>query len=184
MAKNIFLAILLIAPTIFSAETKGGMPQLNPESFSSQIFWLVTLFAILFIFIHFFFFPKLIKIRQEREKTVENYLQKANEINDSVNKIVEKMRKDFENAKNEQNITLKEAFDNNKKILDQKILEINEEFDEKKNKLNTQIENNKEKILSELPEICVKLSDDLYEKIMKKKSKGSISEFRKLLDEK
>ena len=89
MAKNIFLAILLIAPTIFSAETKGGMPQLNPESFSSQIFWLVTLFAILFIFIHFFFFPKLIKIRQEREKTVENYLQKANEINDSVNKIVE-----------------------------------------------------------------------------------------------
>ena len=54
----------------------------------------------------------------------------------------------------------------------------------KKNKHNTQIENNKEKILSELPEICVKLSDDLYEKIMKKKSKGSISEFRKLLDEK
>ena len=34
------IIIFLSFGNVFSADGKGGMPQLNPESFSSQLFWL------------------------------------------------------------------------------------------------------------------------------------------------
>ena len=69
----------------------------------------------------------------------------------------------------------------NKKIFGKKILEINNDFEEKKSKLNSDIEKNKELISNELPKLCVNLSDNLYEKIMGEKKKGSVSDFKKLI---
>ena len=43
------------------------------------------------------------------------------------------------------------------------------------------IEENKEMITKELPKLCVNLSDNLYEKIMGEKKKGSVSDFKKLI---
>ena len=45
------------------------------------------------------------------------------------------MNKEFEEVKNEQNALIKKTFDENKKIFDKKILEINNDFEDKKNKL-------------------------------------------------
>ena len=66
-----FLSMLLISKLAFSTENEGGMPQLKPESFSSQVFWLILLFTILFLIIHFYFLPKLNEIRGKREKTID-----------------------------------------------------------------------------------------------------------------
>lgn len=184
MNKFVFFSLFFIVENTLLAEEKSGMPQLNPESFTSQIFWLIILFALLFYFNHYLFLPKLKDIRKQRDEKIEGYLSQAQEINTSVTTIVEKMRKEFEDAKSEQNLILKETFDVNKEILDKKILEINEEFEQKKDKLNSEIQNNKREITLDLPDICVKLSDNLYEKIMGKKSKGSIKDFNKLFEDK
>ena len=45
--QNIFLSFLFLVET-FAAES-GGMPQLNPEFWVSQIFWLTITFGILYI---------------------------------------------------------------------------------------------------------------------------------------
>ena len=75
---------------------------------------------------------------------------------------------------------------NNFNLLDneqcfKKILEINNDFEEKKNKLNSDIEKNEELISNELPKLCVNFSDNLYEKIMGEKNKGSVSDFKKII---
>ena len=181
MLRYLFLLYLLIFETISASEKKGGMPQLNPESFSSQIFWLTLLFIILFLVNHYFFLPKIKNIRKKRDDTIENYLDEAKKLNDSFNSLVEKMNKEFEEVKNEQNALIKKAFEENKEIFDKKILEINNEFEDKKNKLQSDIEENKEMITKELPKLCVNLSDNLYEKIMGQKTKGSVSDFKKLI---
>ena len=181
MFKYTFSFYLLITDTISASEEKGGMPQLNPESFSSQIFWLTLLFIILFAINHYFFLPKIKNIRKKRDDTIENYLDEAKKLNDSFNSLVEKMNKEFEEVKNEQNALIKKTFDENKKVFDKKILEINNEFEDKKNKLQSDIEENKEMITKELPKLCVNLSDNLYEKIMGQKTKGSVSDFKKLV---
>ena len=91
------------------------------------------------------------------------------------------MNKEFDEVKNEQNALIKKTFEENKKIFDKKILAINNEFEDKKNKLQSDIEENKEMITKELPKLCVNLSDNLYEKIMGEKTKGSVSDFKKLI---
>ncbi len=171
----------LFSQSIEASENKGGMPQLNPESFVSQIFWLGLLFFILFLFNHYVFLPRLQKIRKKRDETIQSHLDEAKRINDSINIIVEKMKKDFDDAKNTQNSLIKKTFEENKKILDEKVLEINEEFDRKKEKLDSNMQKNKEFIVSQLPKLCLTLSDDLYEKIMGEKNKANIDDFKNFL---
>ena len=50
----------------------------------------------------------------------------------------------------------------------------------KKSSFYKSIEKNEKTILSNLPSICVSLSDNLYEKIMGEKNKGSIKEFKEI----
>ena len=181
MIRNAFISVLLFAETLKAEDGKGGMPQLNPESFSSQIFWLVLLFLILFVLIHFFFLPKIENIRKKRDETIDNYLSEAKKINDSINQIISRINKDFEQAKNKQSDELRQNFEANKQILDKKVLEINSEFEKKKIQLNNDIESNRKSIISNIPRECVKISDILYEKIMGEKKKGDIDEFRKII---
>ena len=181
MLRYIFPFYLLVTGKILASQEKGGMPQLNPESFSSQIFWLTLLFVILFLINHYYFLPQIKKIRKRRDEKIQSYLDEAKKLNDSFNSLVEKMNKEFDEAKIEQNTLIKKTFEENKKIFDKKILEINNDFEEKKSKLNSNIEKNKELISKELPKLCVNLSDNLYERIMGEKNKGSVSDFKKLV---
>ncbi len=184
MARCAFLSVIFFAEITRAADGKGGMPQLNPESFFSQIFWLTLLFVFLFSVIHYFFLPKILKIRKERDETINNYLNEAKKINDSINLIIDEMEKDFNNAKNRQSSELNKALEENKIKLSKRVAEINEEFEEKKVQLDIDINKNRDSITSNLPSICVKLSDILYEKIMKDKKKGNINEFQKIIGEK
>ena len=68
----LFLTIILLNETTFGAES--GMPQLNPESFSSQLFWLFVFFTILFISINNYFVPKIMKVRNKREETINSLI--------------------------------------------------------------------------------------------------------------
>ena len=61
LKKIIFFNLLFstfIAQISKSAES-GGMPQLNPEFWISQIFWLIISFGILFIVLSKFILPKI-----------------------------------------------------------------------------------------------------------------------------
>ena len=49
---------LFFSKEVFAAES-GGMPQLNPEFWISQIFWLIISFGILFIALSKFILPKI-----------------------------------------------------------------------------------------------------------------------------
>ena len=181
MLRYTFPFYFIVTDTILASEDKGGMPQLNPESFSSQIFWLTFLFVVLFLINHFFFLPKIKRIRKERDNTIQSYLDEAKKLNDSLNSLIEKMNKEFNEAKIQQNTLIKKAFDENKKNFDKKLLEINNDFEEKKSKLNSDIEKNRKLIINEIPKLCVNLSDNLYEKIMGEKNRGNISDFKKLI---
>ena len=74
--------LLFFSNKVLGAQGQGGMPQLNPASFSSQIFWLLISFSILFLIVHFFLLPRLKKIREHRDETINNYLSETLELLD------------------------------------------------------------------------------------------------------
>ena len=90
MLKKIILKILLInfvfCALAQSAES-GGMPQLNPEFWISQIFWLVLAFGALFIILSKFILPKISNNLESRKSQILENIEKQRK--DSENKIKE-----------------------------------------------------------------------------------------------
>lgn len=56
------------------------MPQLNPESFVTQLFWLLLTFSTLYFLLKTRGLPKIKAVLEMREKRVENDLQQAREL--------------------------------------------------------------------------------------------------------
>ena len=169
---------------VFAAEEKGGMPQLNPETFSSQLFWLIIFFVLIFIINHYFFLPKLEKIRLLRKKTIDEHVSDAENINNSIQKIIEKMDSELKIAKDHYNTHIKKIYEENRRIYEKTLKNLNEEIEEKKNIYLRSLSKNEESIRKKFPSICVNLSDTLYKNIMNDKDLSSIEEFKKFDEEK
>ena len=72
-----------------SAESRG-MPQLNPEFWISQIFWLVLTFSILFVVLSKFILPKISEnLESRKSKILENIQLAEKQREESENKIKE-----------------------------------------------------------------------------------------------
>ena len=73
----IFLSFFLIKEA-FAAES-GGMPQLNPEFWVSQIFWLVLTFGIMYLVLSKLILPKISNNLESRKSQIlENLRQLKN----------------------------------------------------------------------------------------------------------
>ena len=173
--------LLFFSKKVLGAEEQGGMPQLNPESFSSQIFWLFISFSILFLIIHFFLIPKLKKIRKKREETVDDYLSQTKKLNQQIDNIITKIDEELNNAKNSFNDKIKEELDKNKIIFENEVSLIEKNFEKKKDKLNSELLKSKNEIRNKIPKICMDLSSHLYQKILGDKIESDPEEFEKVV---
>ena len=88
MIKKIFFQSIFFnfffVKDVFSAES-GGMPQLNPEFWVSQIFWLTLTFGILYIVLSKLILPKISANLELRKSQIQDNIEAA-----------EKQRKDSE----------------------------------------------------------------------------------------
>ena len=85
---------IFIFSFVFSFKTQsaesGGMPQLNPEFWGSQIFWLILTFGFLFIILSKLILPKISNnIEDRKSKILENIETAEKQRSDSENKIKE-----------------------------------------------------------------------------------------------
>ena len=80
MIKKIFFQLVffnfLFVGKVFSAES-GGMPQLNPEFWVSQIFWLILTFGILYIVLSKFILPKISGNLELRKSQIQENIEAA-----------------------------------------------------------------------------------------------------------
>lgn len=63
------------------------MPQFNPESFSSQLFWLAICFSVLYIFMSKVFLPRIKEILHNRNHDINHNTSLAEEIKEQANEI-------------------------------------------------------------------------------------------------
>ena len=133
MFKNIIFYSLVLSIALFTnvkGAESGGMPQLNPEFWISQIFWLIITFSSLFLILSKIILPKISKnIEFRKSQILENVETAEQQKEESDNKI-----KQYENlilkSKNEAKNYFNEA---RKKVL--------EEIDKKKEQLDKELNN-------------------------------------------
>ena len=114
-----------------SAES-GGMPQLNPEFWISQIFWLILTFGTMFIILSKLVLPKISKNLETRKSQILENIETAEKQRlESENKIKE-FEKIILNSKNEAKNYFNEA---RKKVMD----DINKKRESLENEINEEI---------------------------------------------
>ena len=80
MIKKIFFQFIFfnffLIKEVFSAES-GGMPQLNPEFWISQIFWLILTFGILYVVLSKLILPKISANLELRKSQIQENIEAA-----------------------------------------------------------------------------------------------------------
>ena len=154
MIKKIFFQSiffnLFFLKEVFAAES-GGMPQLNPEFWISQIFWLTLTFGILYIVLSKLILPKISANLELRKSQIQDNIEAA-----------EKQRKDSESK-------LKE-YDN---IIFKSKLEAKNIFKDSREKIIKDINNKKETLENQINEEIKKAEKEI--EVVKKSAPGKIN---------
>ena len=170
----IVITIVAISPT-WSAES-GGMPQLDPEFWVSQIFWLLITFSFLFIVLSKFILPKISgNLESRKSQILENI-----EIADKQKLASQKKLEEFDNLIFETKVKAKNiVIEAKTKIMD----DINKKRDVFEKEISSEIEMAEEEIkdmMNKSPEkinqIAVDTASDLIKELIGTEvNKSSIS---------
>ena len=150
---------------VFAAES-GGMPQLNPEFWISQIFWLTITFGILYVVLSKLILPKISSNLESRKSQIQENIE-----------VAEKQRENSESKLKEyDNIILKTKLDA-KNIFNESREKVIKDINSKKERLDKQIDVEIKKVEQEIVilkkraqekinKIAIAISTELVKKLM------------------
>ena len=161
------LCIALIANTNRVFASEAGMPQLNPEFWAAQIFWLILILSSLYIILWKIFLPKITDSIENRKSKVVNDLNEANKLKEKAENKLKEYNEIIEQSKKE----AKKIFQDSKKELDQNI-------EKKKSKFNEDIEKEIEAVEKEI----LKLKESSLESISKIATETSGELIKQIID--
>tara|TARA_Y100000768_G_scaffold45274_1_gene29570 strand:- start:439 stop:1029 length:591 start_codon:yes stop_codon:yes gene_type:complete len=145
MFKKIFFQLIFLnfffTKKIFAAES-GGMPQLNPEFWVSQIFWLTLTFGILYIVLSKLILPKISSNLELRKSQIQENIEAA----DKQREESEKKLKEFEEIILKNKLAAKNIF----KLTQEKALK---DINSKREILEKQIDDEIKKAEQEINEL-------------------------------
>ena len=161
----LFVTCFACFNTVFAAES-GGMPQLNPEFWISQIFWLIITFGILFIVLTKVILPKISNNLETRKSQILTNIETAEKQRTESEKKIKEYEKIILETKNEANNFFNEA---RNKVID----DINKKREVLENDINNEIKEAEEEIKKfknqaseKINKIAIETSTDLLKKIM------------------
>ena len=150
---------------VFAAES-GGMPQLNPEFWISQIFWLTLTFGILYMVLSKLILPKISANLESRKSQIQDNIEAA----EKKRKDSESKLKEYDNIIFKSKLEAKNIFKNSREKI---IKDINNKKDTLQNQINEEIkkaEKEIEVVKKSAPEkinkIAIEASSELVKKLI------------------
>ena len=169
MLRRIIFQILVfssvLSTKVISAET-GGMPQLNPEFWISQIFWLTLTFGLLYIFLSKFILPKISQNLETRKSQILENIETAGKQKDESETKID----DFEKIINQSKLEAKKYFNEAKqKIIEdinKKRLDLEKEIDNEIKSAEDEIKNLKNSSGGKIKKIAGETSSELLKELI------------------
>ena len=144
--------------------SEAGMPQLNPEFWAAQAFWLILILSILYLIIWKIFLPKITYSIENRKTRIINDLDEAQKLKESAEVKLKEYNKIIENSKQE----AKKIIEDSRKKLDQDIeikkKEFSNQIEKEIDAVEKEIKNLKKTSLSNISKIASELSSELIKK--------------------
>ncbi|MDB9711187.1 F0F1 ATP synthase subunit B [Candidatus Pelagibacter ubique] len=162
--QSIFLSFLFFMEA-FAAES-GGMPQLNPEFWVSQIFWLIITFGILYVVLSKLILPKISANLETRKSQILENIEAAEKQREESEQKIEEYEKIVQSSKNEAKNHFKQAREKVLKDIGVKKEILEKELDEEVNKAEIEIKTFRDNAPEKIKKIAVETSSDLLQELI------------------
>ena len=126
------------------------MPQLNPEFFVSQLFWLVVTFSFLLVFLWRISLPRIGNILEKRERKINEDLTAAKELQSEAENIQDKIEQQLKQARSDASELIKSSSASFQDKAQHEITKLEKELDEKITDSSNKIENSKNESLNQI----------------------------------
>ena len=107
------------------------MPQLNPEFFVSQLFWLAVFFSFLLIFLWRVSLPRIAIVLEKRQNKIDENLILAKKLQEEAKEIEEKINSLINKAKQDTDDQIKKTLSSLQDEASSKLLSLDKELEEK-----------------------------------------------------
>ena len=176
MLKRIIIQIFalnFVLVTSAQSGESGGMPQLNPEFWVSQIFWLVLTFGLLYIILSKLILPKISNNLESRKSQILENIETAEKQREESEKKV----KEFEKIILESKIEAKNYFNEaRQKILDDITIKKNsldKDIDDEISAAEQEIKNLKTASSEKIKNIAIETSSELIRQLIGEEANNS-----------
>ena len=169
MIKKIFFQSIffnfLFFREVFAAES-GGMPQLNPEFWVSQIFWLIITFGILYIVLSKFILPKISSNLELRKSQIQENIETA----EKQREMSEVKLKEYDEIILKSKLDAKNIFKNARekiiKDINLKKETLDKQIDDEISNAEEEIKTLKKDATDKINKIAIETSSDLLKKLI------------------
>jgi len=149
----------------FAAES-GGMPQLNPEFWVSQIFWLILTFGILYIALSKLILPKISNnLESRKSKILENIEAAEKQREDSETKLKE-YEEIISKSKLEAKTIFNQAREKALKDINTKREVLDKQIDEEISNAEQEIKSLRDGAPDKINKIAIETSSELIQKLI------------------
>ena len=157
-------ALILCVNWAYASE--AGMPQLDPEFWSAQIFWLILIFSTLYLIIWKIFLPRITQSIENRKSRIVDDIDEAQKLKEGAEKKLNEYNKIIENAKKE----AKKIIENGRKKLENNIeskkKKFNEEIEKELLEAEKEIENLRKSSILNIKNIAAEASEEIMKQII------------------
>ena len=169
MVKKIFFQLiffnLFFLEEVFAAES-GGMPQLNPEFWISQIFWLTLTFGILYVVLSKLILPKISANLELRKSQIQENIEAAEKQRESSEAKLKEYDDIISKSKLEANNIFKEARENVLKEINTKKETLDKQIDEEIKKVEQEINLLRKGASEKINKIAIETTSELLVKLI------------------
>ena len=169
MIKKIFFQYIFFnfffLKEVFAAES-GGMPQLNPEFWVSQIFWLTLTFGILYIVLSKLILPKISANLELRKSQIQENIEAAEKQRESSESKLKEYNEIVLKSKLEAKNIFKEAREKVLKDINSKRVNLDKQIDEEIEKAEQEIEVLQKSAPEKINKIAIETSTELVKKLI------------------
>tara|TARA_Y100001935_G_scaffold186379_1_gene154867 strand:+ start:116 stop:706 length:591 start_codon:yes stop_codon:yes gene_type:complete len=150
---------------VFAAES-GGMPQLNPEFWISQIFWLSLTFGILYIVLSKIILPKISANLELRKSQIQENIEEAEKQRHSSEAKLKEYDEIVIKSKIEAKNIFKDAREKALKDINSKRETLDQQIDEEIRKVEKEIGVLKKSAPEKINKIAIETSSELLKKLI------------------
>ena len=169
MIKKIFFQLIFFnfffIKDVFAAES-GGMPQLNPEFWVSQIFWLTLTFGILYVVLSKLILPKISANLELRKSQIQENIEAAEKQRESSESKLKEYDEIILKSKLEAKSIFKTAREKALKDINSKKEILDKQIDEEIINAEKEIDSLRKGEKKKINKIAIETSSDLIKKLI------------------